>query len=62
MKLKDIGYLNLYVSKISNYKAFSFMDLNFESHRTDGPAYISTTGYKEWHTHGIMIRSNSSET
>ena len=55
MKLKELGAIvaNLNSKGLCRIR---FLDTKAREHRTDGPAYIANTGYKEWRVEGRYIK------
>jgi len=56
MKLKDIGHLVFRIGLQDKWLYFS--NEQRQLHRSDGPAYMTSWGYKEWWVLGEFIRSN----
>jgi len=65
MKLKEVGslqYENMSGFYWLDLLALTFKDINHNKHRTDGPALIYSSGYKQWWVHGKFIKANLNET
>ena len=62
MKLKEISYVEYRRSAWKNFSTYSFYDLNYSNHNTDGPAIIYQNGIKHWFTHGQFIGAVLNET
>ena len=61
MQLKEVGSVEMCEMPQTGEATIYFFNPKRRMHNTDGPAFIASTGYKQWWVNGVWVKDNYEE-